>query len=607
MAFKKDIFDTERIGLLGATIRWVFAKVLNLTKLWLGLKLIFTIILPLLLALQALVGRELINSLVEISRGSNNNFNEILFWIGLILGITIAQAALRGGRDYASRRLNEVLQINITLEVLNHAKKLEVATFEDPDLQDTLERAKSNISGNINSFINQIFSFITNILSLISIVAILIVIDPIATLLLFPISIPYLRFYWKQSKLQYIVTRNRTVRRRWIGYYSQTMLKNNSVPEVRLLDLAKPLTERYRTYMEEFIKEDRMIYKREILGNFIFAALFAVVIATASGWIAWHVFQGLLTVGDLVIYGRATHQLKNTIEDSSYSITNTLQQAMFVGDLIEYLNLEPKLYSHNNYIPEKVNGEISFENVSFAYPGSEMTVLHDISFTIQPGEVVALVGENGSGKSTIAKLLSRLYDCGKGNIFIDNHNIKEFDLDFLYSQIGFVLQDFNRYEATVSENIAYGNWRELLGDRESVEALAEKVGIDNMIQKMPEKYDTLLGRQFGNYTLSRGQWQKIAIVRAFAKKTSLLILDEPTANLDAATEYEIFTNFKEMAQGRTTLLISHRFSTVSIAERIIVIDKGRIIEDGSHQELLSNNGHYSKLYKLHTNHFSEIE
>ncbi len=604
MAVKKDIFDTYRKGLLGATIKWVFAKVWNLTKFWFGLKLIFTIIPPGLLALQALVGRELINSLVEISNGSNNNFNTILFWIGLILGIAVVQAALRGGRNYASRRLTEVLQISITLEVLNHAKKLEVATFEDPDLQDTLERAKNNIAGNINGFINQIFSFITNILSLISIVAILIVIDPIATLLIFPISIPYLRFYWKQSKLQYIVSRNRAARRRWIGYYSRTMLNNNRVPEVRLLDLAKPLTEQYKNYMEEFIAEDRKIYKRQIIGNFFFAVFFAVAIALASGWIAWRVFQGLLTVGDLVIYGRATHQLKNTIEDSSYSITSTLKQAMFVGDLIEYLNLKPKLYSHNNYIPDKINGEISLENVSFAYPGSKMTVLHDISFTIQPGEVVALVGENGSGKSTIAKLVARLYDCDNGNILLDNHNIKEFDLDYLYSQIGFVLQDFNRYEATVSENIAYGNWRELLGDRESIETVAKKVGIDDMIQKMPKKYDTLLGRKFGNYTLSRGQWQKIAIARAFAKKTSLLILDEPTANLDASTEYEIFTNFKEMSQGRTTLLISHRFSTVSIADRILVIDKGRIIEDGSHQALLSKNGHYSKLYNLHTSHFS---
>ena len=363
MTVKKDIFDTEKIGLLGATIKWVFAKVWNLTKLWLGLKLIFTIIPPVLIALQALVGRELINSLVEISNGSNTNFNTILFWISLILVIAVIQAALRGARIYSSRRLSEVLQISITLEVLNHAKKLEVATFEDPDLQDTLERAKSNIAGNINGFINQIFSFITNILSLISIVGILIVIDPIATLLLFPISIPYLIFYWKQSKMQYIVSRNRAARRRWIGYFSRTMLNNNRVPEVRLLDLAEPLTERYKNYMEEFIAEDRMIYKRQIMGNFIFTVLFAVAIAVASGWIAWRVFQGLLTVGDLVIYGRATHQLKNTIEDSSSSITNTLQQAMFVGDLIEYLNLKPKLYSHSNYIPEKINGEISLKNV----------------------------------------------------------------------------------------------------------------------------------------------------------------------------------------------------------------------------------------------------
>ncbi len=600
---KDNLLVKDKIGLLGPTIRWVFEKVWKISKLWLILKLIFTIIPACLLALLALVGREFINAIVEVSRNSNSNFNSILVWIALILVIAVIQAASSAGRQYASRRLNEILQINITVEVLKHARKLEIATFEDPDLQDTLERAQGNISGNINGFINQIFSFITNSLSLISIIGILVVIDPIATFLLFPISIPYLNFYLKQSRLQYIKSRNRATRRRWIRYYSQTMLNNTFVPEVRLLDLAKPLTERYQSYMEEFIGEDRKLYIKQISGNFIFAILFAGAIAVTSGWIAWRVFQGLLTVGDLVIYGRATHQLKNTIESSSISVTSIFQQAMYVTDLIEYLNLKPKLYSHHNYIPKNIDGEIKFKNVSFAYPGSKIKVLHDISFTIQPGEVVALVGENGSGKSTIAKLVSRLYDSDQGDIYIDNHNIKEFDLDYLYNQIAFVFQNFNRYEASVLDNIAYGNWKKLMGDRVSIEAIAEKVGIDKMILDMPDGYDTMLGRKFGNYTLSGGQWQKIAIARAFAREASLLILDEPTANLDAHTEYEIFNDFKEISKGRTTLLISHRFSTVSIADRIIVIDKGCIIEHGSHQELIHKNGHYANLYKLHKNRF----
>jgi len=597
-----NISINEKLGLMKPTIKWVFSKVWKLTPLWLSLKLVFTIIPAAMLALQALVARELINTLIEVTRGTNGNFNTILLWIILALVITVLQTTFLAGRQYVSRRLNETLQINITIEVLEHAKKLELETFENPELQDILARAQSNIANNVNNFINQIFSFITDLISLISIVGILVIIDPIATLLLFPISIPYLIFYWKQSRKAYIKSRNRTTRKRWIRYYSQTMLNYNSVPEVKLLDLAKPLIGRYQNYMEEFIKEDREIYSRQIMGNIIFAILFAGAIAITSGWIAWRVFQGLLTVGDLVIYGRATRQLQNTIQSSSTSITSTLQQAMYVSDLIEYLNLKPKLFSHNNFVPDNIDGKITFENVTFTYPGSKLTVLHDISFTIKPGEVVALVGDNGSGKSTIAKLMARLYDPDLGDIYFDNQKLKNFDLDYLYSQIAFVFQNLNKYEASVAENIAYGNWQELMNDRKSIETIAKKVGIDDMIQNMPEGYDTLLGRKFGNYNLSGGQWQKMAIARAIARKASLLILDEPTANIDARTEYEIFTNFRNLSQGRTTLLISHRFSTVSIADRIIVVDKGRIIEQGSHSELIQIAGRYASLYKLHKSH-----
>jgi ATP-binding cassette subfamily B protein len=595
-----NLSTSQKLGLLRPAIKWVFVKVWKLTPLWLSLKLILTIIPAGLMAIQTFVARELINALVAVTSGPNGSFNSVILWVVLTLVLAILQTAFTGGRQYASRRLNEILQINITLEVLDHASKLEVAIFEDPALQDTLERAQANIAGNINNFINQIFSLITTIISAVSIVAILVVIDPIAALLLFPISIPYLLFYWRQSHMQYVTSRNRTTRRRWIRYYSQTMLDNTSVPEVRILDLARPMTDRYKNYMEEFIEEDRGIYSRQIVGDILFASLFAASLAIATGWIAWRVFQGLLTVGDLVVYGRATLQLQSTIQNSSSSITSMLEQAMYVSDLIEYLNLKPGLYSDVNHIPEKIDGEVRFEDVSFTYPGSKKRVLHHVSFTIPAGKVVALVGENGSGKSTIAKLAARLYNPEAGAIYLDDRRLGDYDLDYLYRQIGFVFQNANQYEASVSENIAYGNWRELMGNQAQIEAIAKQVGIDGMIREMPEGYETLLGRKFSDYDLSGGQWQKITIARAFTRDASLLILDEPTANIDARAEYEIFSNFKELSRGRTTLLISHRFSTVRLADHIIVIDKGRVIEQGSHEELMAMDRHYAGLFKLHS-------
>ena len=225
--------------------------------------------------------------------------------------------------------------------------------------------------------------------------------------------------------------------------------------------------------------------------------------------------------------------------------------------------------------------------------------MKDISLSIKPGETIALVGENGAGKTTLVKLIARLYDPDEGSIWLDGVNIKELSVVSLYNKISFVFQTFGRYEATAGENIAYGDLQQVMGNPEKIEQIARLARVHNMIQAMPQGYDTMLGRMFGELTLSEGQWQQIALARAFARDALLLILDEPTSNLDARSEYEVFSRFQEIAKGRTTILISHRFSTVSMADRILVMDKGQIVEQGSHQELIARGGHYASLYRLH--------
>ena len=238
-----------------------------------------------------------------------------------------------------------------------------------------------------------------------------------------------------------------------------------------------------------------------------------------------------------------------------------------------------------------------FENVSFSYPGTEKKVLDDISFKIEPGEVVALVGRNGAGKSTIVKLLARLYLADGGAVKLDGHSVDQLSDELLYSSMAFAMQSFGRYEATVAENIAFGNWENLISDPEAIREVAKRIGLDAMIQKLPDGYDTRLGRMFGDVTLSGGQWQSLAIARAMASDAQLIVLDEPTANLDPHKEYEMFCRFCELIHEKTALIISHRFSTVRMADRILVIDEGRIAESGTHDQLLAISGIYSQMYE----------
>jgi ATP-binding cassette subfamily B protein len=250
-----------------------------------------------------------------------------------------------------------------------------------------------------------------------------------------------------------------------------------------------------------------------------------------------------------------------------------------------------------------LGGKLTVEDVTFTYPGAREPTLKSIHLTIAPGETVAIVGENGAGKTTLAKVMARIYEPDSGQILFDDQNISQLPVSFVHSKIAFVFQDFGRYEASAADNIAYGDIHRLLHNRSAIEQLAALVQIDDMIQAMPNGYDTHLGRQFGEYSPSGGQWQKIALARAFARKASLLILDEPTSNLDPRSEYELFSQFRQLAEGRTTILISHRFTTVSMANRIVVLAAGQIVEQGTHQELMSQNGHYASMYRLHEQQF----
>ncbi|MCA9481163.1 MAG: ABC transporter ATP-binding protein, partial [Nitrospira sp.] len=295
----------------------------------------------------------------------------------------------------------------------------------------------------------------------------------------------------------------------------------------------------------------------------------------------------------------AAMRLRSALELSVLSSASVFEQTLYISNLREFLSIQPRSPAGSGRPLLAPKGKIEFRNVSFGYPGTHMATLSNVTFSIEPGETIALVGENGAGKTTLVKLLARFYDPGDGAILFDGVDVREWSLESLHQQITFVFQNFIRYEATAHENIAYGDWKRLVHDRKATEHIADEAGVTNLIQHLPQGYDTLLGKKFGDHDLSGGQWQQLALARALARDAQLVILDEPTSNLDARAEYELFRRFCDLAQGKTTVLISHRFSTVSMADRILVLKDGRLVETGSHKHLIEKNGHYAKLYEFH--------
>lgn len=580
-------------------IGWVLRITWSACGALLTLLIVLTVFSSLLPTALALTGRGLINELVALLDQQAQSLSSLLPWIFLGLLLTSLDAIFSGSLTYVNKRLKDELNLKLAKDVMDHAARLDLAFFEDTDSQDMLTRAQNNAAGLVAKFLTTTFALVGTILQIISLAGVLLYIEPLILIILASFALGYFIFQWRLARESYQLEYERTSKRRWTNYFVKLVTDEQWVPEVKLLNIASLLTNRFYVLMTKFREEDRHLYWRTLVGNTFF-----VVLATAGFYalfvrIAQRVLSGALTVGDVTIYSTTTIKLRSNLQDIVLSIREVREQLLYLHDLRHFLQIEPKMPTAGAPVPNR-NGLIECKQISFTYPGSTQPVLQEISFRLEPGETVAIVGANGAGKSTLVKVLARLYEPTSGAIYFDDTPITAFAPSAWQERIGFVFQQFNRYEATATENIAYGDWRHLADNPLQVQAIAQQAQIHTMITALPEGYDTLLGRKFGAHKPSLGQWQKIAIARAIARQNSLfLILDEPTASLDAYAEYDLFCQFRELAAGRTTILISHRFSTIGMADRILVLDGGRLVENGSHAELLARNGHYAKLYRLH--------
>ena len=547
----------------------------------------------------ALTARGMINTIVDQLEGRTIEGHLLALWIGLGAGLTIVGSLSALVNKFLTQRLHDELNFRVTSQILEHAATLEVSRFEDPRFEDIMSRARQNSAGHINAFISRVLAAVMQSIQLISLTAIVIAIEPLVALFLVIFATPYLLFHWQCSQKRYLKDRSRATKNRWSGYFTSRLTAHSHIPEVKLFDLAPLLITKFQTLMKEFITQDRQLYLYSFRGSVLFTVLATGAFYALLYRVALQAGNGGISIGDVAIYGSITARMSKTVESTIFAVTGALERVLYVANLVEFFAISPRKVRDRVQSFSPTQGEITVENLSFSYPGTSVPALSDVSLQIHPGETVALVGENGAGKTTLVKLIARLYEPDRGHIFFDGVDIAQVSEQDLYQHISCVFQNFGQYEASAAENIAYGNWRTLLENDNEIEWISRQAGVHELIENMPQGYRTMLGRSFGEYTLSGGQWQQIAIARAFAKDAKLLILDEPTSNLDARSEYRLFCRFRELAKNKTTILISHRFSTVSMADRIFVLEQGRLVECGTHQELLLRKGLYAHLYLLH--------
>ena len=391
-----------------------------------------------------------------------------------------------------------------------------------------------------------------------------------------------------------------SVRLRSAGRWTTCGFSAEAAKELKLFGLSGFLTKRFTQLSDEIYDQNVALSVRRLRAGGVFSIIGTMGYYSAYVWVIWRTLAGALSIGTLYFLSGAILQASNNIEQIFSTLSSIADQALFLTDLLAFFDMQPTIRNKPNALaaPRPITRGFEFRDVSFSYPGTTRAVIDRLNFTLHPGERVALIGENGEGKTTIVKLMTRLYDPTAGQILLDGIDLREYTLEDLYREIGVIFQDFMRYEMTARENIAVGRIEEL-SSTESIMSAAHKSLADEVIAKLPGSYDQMLGRRFvDGVDLSGGEWQRLALARAYLRDAQLLILDEPTAALDARSEFEVFERFAELTQGKMSLFISHRFSTVRMADRIVVLSKGKIAEDGDHRQLMALAGRYAEMFEL---------
>jgi ATP-binding cassette, subfamily B, bacterial len=523
------------------------------------------------------------------------------FWWLVVLqfGLACLGAVLVRLIDFCENVLADKYTRYISTQIMVHAASLDLATYEDYNFHDKLERARVQGTDRIG-MIQASGRLVQEVIMTASLAASILFFSPWILFALIVCIVPAFLGETHFAFLGYSLSFNQTTARRQMEYLRVLGGSKESAKELKLFGLSKYLVGRYTDLSDELHRQMVALQKRKLLLGALLAVLGTVGYYGTYAYVVYETVIGVLTLGTLTFLAGAIAGASTNIQAVFTTFSSIADQALFLTDLLEFFSVKPKIIVKPDALPapRPICKGFEFKDVSFCYPGNPRPVLSNINFRLEPSERIALVGENGQGKTTIVKLLARLYDVSSGQILLDGVDLREYDIEDLWREIGVIFQDFMRYEMTAAENIAIGKIEEV-NNEFRIRSAARKSLADHVIHQLPRRYDQVLGSRFeGSIELSGGQWQKIALGRAYIRDAQLLILDEPTASLDARSEHEVFQRFAELTANKMALLISHRFSTVRMADRILVLESGRIAEQGSHLELMRSAGRYAEMFEL---------
>ncbi len=534
------------------------------------------------------------------ARSSHQSLGPHFWWlVGTEFLLALLTSVLARAIDYSDSLLADKYMRHVSIQVMKHAAELDLIAYEDPVFYDRLERARVQATDRLG-MIQQIGQLVQLVITTLTLSVTIIIYSPWLILLLVGGVIPAFLGESHFAFLGYAKNFRQTPVRRQLDYLRVVGGSKEAAKELKLFGLADFLTNRFTKLSDQIYEENVGLSRRKLI-----AGGFLSIIATAGYYSAyviviWRTVTGVFSIGTWYLLSGAILQASNNIQQIFSTVSGIADQALFLTDLLAFFEMQPTIRSKPNALPapSPIKRGFEFRNVSFSYPGSPRLILNRLNFHLHPGERVALIGENGQGKTTIVKLITRLYDPTEGQILLDGIDLREYNLEDLYREIGVIFQDFMRYEMTARENIAVGQIDEL-SNLKLLQTASHKSLADQVIGKLPLQYEQMLGRRFdGGVDLSGGEWQKIALARAYLRNAQLLILDEPTAALDARSEFEVFHRFAELTAGKMALFISHRFSTVRMADRIVVLENGNIAEDGNHEQLSRLGGRYAEMFEM---------